>query len=364
MASADDVATAAAGAAEAQRAWAATPHTERAAVLRRAGDLWQENAEEFSEWNVREVGAVGGMAAFAVGVAAQECYEAAALASQPPGQILHSTQPRLSLLKRVPAGVVGVITPWNFPLILSIRAVAPALALGNAVVLKPDRAPRCGRFAVARVFEEAGLPDGLAARAPRRRRRRAPRWSTDPTGADDLVHRLDRGRPQGRRARRAAPQAGPPRAGWQLGADRDSTTPTSSGRGRRRVGLVPAPGPDLHDRGPAPRARGVAESYRGGAGRHRRHGCRSATRPPTRSHSARSSTRGSGTRSTASSRRTVDAGRTARVRRHARRPVLPADRARQAGTDDARLRRGGLRPGRAGRPFGSDGRGRRARVSQ
>ena len=50
---------AAAAAAEAQRDWAALPHPERAAVLRRAGDLWHANAEEISGWNVREVGAIG-----------------------------------------------------------------------------------------------------------------------------------------------------------------------------------------------------------------------------------------------------------------------------------------------------------------
>jgi benzaldehyde dehydrogenase (NAD) len=62
----------------------------------------------------------------------------------------------------MPVGVVGVISPFNVPLILSIRSVAPALALGNTVVLKPDlRTPVSGGFAIARVFEEAGLPEGL-----------------------------------------------------------------------------------------------------------------------------------------------------------------------------------------------------------
>jgi benzaldehyde dehydrogenase (NAD) len=62
----------------------------------------------------------------------------------------------------VPLGVVGVISPWNFPLILSVRAVAPALALGNAVILKPDvQTPVSGGALVARLFEEAGLPEGL-----------------------------------------------------------------------------------------------------------------------------------------------------------------------------------------------------------
>jgi benzaldehyde dehydrogenase (NAD) len=58
--------------------------------------------------------------------------------------------------------VVGVISPWNFPLVLAMRAVAPALALGNAVVLKPDvHTAVCGGHVVARLFEEAGLPSGV-----------------------------------------------------------------------------------------------------------------------------------------------------------------------------------------------------------
>lgn len=162
IADAHDIARAAAAAADAQRAWAATSFEERAAVLRRAGTLLEQNAAELQTWVTRETGAVPGLAGFAVGVATQECYEAAALAHRPQGEILQTNQPRLSLLRRVPVGVVGVISPFNVPLILSIRSVAPALALGNAVVLKPDlRTPVSGGFAIARIFEEAGLPDGL-----------------------------------------------------------------------------------------------------------------------------------------------------------------------------------------------------------
>jgi benzaldehyde dehydrogenase (NAD) len=67
-----------------------------------------------------------------------------------------------SIARRHPRGVVGIISPWNFPLILSLRSVAPALALGNAVILKPDpQTPVVGGIILARIFEEAGLPDGL-----------------------------------------------------------------------------------------------------------------------------------------------------------------------------------------------------------
>jgi benzaldehyde dehydrogenase (NAD) len=162
LAGPDDVAIAARAGAAAQRAWAALPYPERAAVLRRAGDLWATHAEEIAGWIVREAGSLAAKGAMEMDVAAQECYEAATLPSHPYGDLLPSAQPRLSWVQRVPVGVVGVISPFNFPVILSIRSVAPALALGNAVILKPDpRTAVCGGFAVARIFEEAGLPAGL-----------------------------------------------------------------------------------------------------------------------------------------------------------------------------------------------------------
>jgi benzaldehyde dehydrogenase (NAD) len=162
QATAQDVAEAAASAADAQREWAALPHPARAAVLRRAGDLWSAHAEEITSWNVREVGAVPGMAGFSLHVAAEECYEAAGLPSRPLGEILPSEQPRLSMARRMPAGVVSVISPFNVPIILGIRSVAPALALGNAVLLKPDpRTAVTGGTLMVRIFEEAGLPPGV-----------------------------------------------------------------------------------------------------------------------------------------------------------------------------------------------------------
>ncbi|GGJ60310.1 hypothetical protein GCM10010121_083650 [Streptomyces brasiliensis] len=162
MADASDVARGAARAAEAQRAWAELPYTQRAHVLRRAGQLWEEHAADVQWWIVREAGSLTPKAQMETHAAAQECYEAAALPSRPYGELLASEQPRLSMAERVPAGVVGVIAPFNFPLILSIRSVAPALALGNAVILKPDpRTAVSGGVAPARIFEEAGLPEGV-----------------------------------------------------------------------------------------------------------------------------------------------------------------------------------------------------------
>ncbi|KJC64577.1 aldehyde dehydrogenase family protein [Agreia bicolorata] len=162
-----DVARAAEGAARAQKEWAALPHPARSAVLRKAGQLWEQYADEIGGWNVREVGAIPPLAGFALHVTAAETYEAAALPSAPLGSILASEEPRLSLAQQVPVGVVGVIAPFNVPLILAIRAVAPALALGNAVLLKPDpRTVITGGVSFVRIFEEAGLPAGLLQLVP------------------------------------------------------------------------------------------------------------------------------------------------------------------------------------------------------
>lgn len=167
LAGPEDVRRAAESAARAQKEWAATPHPARAAILRRAGQLWEQYADEIGGWNIREVGAIPPLAGFALHVSAAECYEAAALPSAPLGSILSSEEPRLSLAEQVPVGVVGVISPFNVPLILGIRAVAPALALGNAVLLKPDpRTVVTGGVSMVRIFEEAGLPKGLLQLVP------------------------------------------------------------------------------------------------------------------------------------------------------------------------------------------------------
>jgi benzaldehyde dehydrogenase (NAD) len=162
FASPEDVRAAAKAAAAAQPAWAATPADQRAAVLRRAAQLLEAHAEALRPWIVRETGGIPPKADFELHFVTSILIEAAAIATQPPGQMLPSGAKRLSFARRVPHGVVGVISPFNFPLILSTRAVAPALALGNAVVLKPDpQTPVTGGFILARLFEAAGLPPGL-----------------------------------------------------------------------------------------------------------------------------------------------------------------------------------------------------------
>ena len=162
LGNATDVAAAAKHAASAQPAWAATPVRDRAEVLYRVAAYLQRNAEELAGFIARETGGTFLKGMHEVREAQQQLKAAAALTLQPDGVTLPSTPGRLNIAKRVPLGVIGVISPFNFPLILSTRAVAPAIAVGNGVVLKPDaQTPVTGGMILALAFAEAGLPKGV-----------------------------------------------------------------------------------------------------------------------------------------------------------------------------------------------------------
>lgn len=157
-----DVARAAAAAKAAQPAWAALTPVARGDILRKFAALCEQHAEEIGGWIVRETGSIPPKAPFEIMTSAREAIEIAGLTGQPTGHILSSSLTRASYARRIPLGVVGVITPWNSPFILAARVVLPALAMGNAVVLKPDlQSPVCGGYALARLFEMAGVPAGV-----------------------------------------------------------------------------------------------------------------------------------------------------------------------------------------------------------
>ena len=157
------IARAGAAAAAAQREWAEVPFSDRITVIKKAAEVMERNRAELVRWLVRESGSIPGKADVEVSASIGQLDLAAALISQPLGLVLPSLTPgRTSTARRIPVGVVGVITPWNFPYVLAMRSVGPALALGNAVVLKPDaNTPITGGAAIARIFEEAGLPEGV-----------------------------------------------------------------------------------------------------------------------------------------------------------------------------------------------------------
>lgn len=157
-----DVARACELARTAQPAWAAMPPRERAEVFHRAAEMLQLHFKALAVYVARESGGILAKGEHEVREAIQFCHRAAAMVMQPQGEVLPSVPGRWSLARRVPFGVVGVISPFNFPLVLSLRVVAPALAAGNSVVLKPDvRTPVSGGLMIARVLELAGLPAGV-----------------------------------------------------------------------------------------------------------------------------------------------------------------------------------------------------------
>ncbi|WP_151867403.1 benzaldehyde dehydrogenase AreC [Acinetobacter soli] len=161
-ASPTDVAQAAKEAQTAQRQWWALDYLERQAVFEKAVQIATEHQDELVNWLIRESGSLALKAQFEVKVSIQMLKNCIAFPQLDQGNILPSRNGKLSLAKRLPLGVVGVISPFNFPLYLALRAVGPALAFGNAVVLKPDeRTAVCSGYAIARIFELAGLPKGL-----------------------------------------------------------------------------------------------------------------------------------------------------------------------------------------------------------
>jgi benzaldehyde dehydrogenase (NAD) len=148
---------------DAQSAWAAQTAEQRAALFRRTAAVLDANRKELADLIIRETGGLRAKAEMEVQNSIEELLHSAAILILPEGHILPSRHPeRLSLARRVPLGIVGVIAPWNVPMLLAMRSVAPAVALGNAVILKPDpQTPIAGGVAIARAFEEAGLPAGV-----------------------------------------------------------------------------------------------------------------------------------------------------------------------------------------------------------
>ncbi|CAI1496041.1 Benzaldehyde dehydrogenase [NAD(+)] [Serratia quinivorans] len=151
------------GASQAQVQWASTGPAQRTAVLLRAVQIFDERQDEIVEWLIRESGSTRIKARIEWAAARSITLESASFPTRVHGRILPSNIPgKENRVYREPLGVIGVISPWNFPFHLTLRSVAPALALGNAVVIKPaSDTPVTGGLLVARIFEEAGLPAGV-----------------------------------------------------------------------------------------------------------------------------------------------------------------------------------------------------------
>lgn len=151
------------GATEAQKAWAQKLPSERSAVMQNAAAVMEARHDEIVQWLIDEAGSTRIKAELEWSAVRAVMLEAAFAAYRMEGRILPGDVPgKECRVYRQPVGVVAVISPWNWPLQLSNRSVAPALAVGNAVVLKPaSDTPITGGLLLGKIYEEAGLPDGV-----------------------------------------------------------------------------------------------------------------------------------------------------------------------------------------------------------
>ena len=135
----------------------------RQQILQKLQQVIQVRQDEIIDWLILESGSTRFKAGLEVGAALSIIQESQKFPEQIKTEQLESKDPqRKSLVLRKPLGVIGVISPWNFPFHLSMRSVATAIACGNSVVLKPaSDTPVTGGTLLGKLFEEAGLPAGV-----------------------------------------------------------------------------------------------------------------------------------------------------------------------------------------------------------
>ncbi|WP_349319094.1 aldehyde dehydrogenase family protein [Mycolicibacterium canariasense] len=157
-----EVNAAVAAAVAAQPAWAATSPQQRADILDRWAKLLADNADRLAAAATAEMGKILKESKGEVGRAITEIRFMSGEALRIDGQTLPSVRPdTLVYTTRVPVGTVAAITPWNFPIVSPVRKIAPALAAGDTVVVKPaEQSPLCALLLVD-LLQEAGLPDGV-----------------------------------------------------------------------------------------------------------------------------------------------------------------------------------------------------------
>jgi len=157
-----DRAVAAARAAFDDGRWSALSGRERSRVLLKVAALIRERAEELAQAESADVGKpILFTRIIDVPTAVEQFEYFAALAQTIDGSVRETPLPAFSYVRREPLGVVGAITPFNFPIILSSSKLAPALAAGNTIVHKPAEDTPLSALILAQIFEDAGLPAGV-----------------------------------------------------------------------------------------------------------------------------------------------------------------------------------------------------------
>jgi acyl-CoA reductase-like NAD-dependent aldehyde dehydrogenase len=159
-ASAEEADHAVAAAKDAFASWRAVPPLSRARVLRRLGELVEENGEELALLETRNVGKAIRDARGEVEMVAEVFYFYAGAVDKHHGETI-PVAGGVDMTFREPLGVVGLIVPWNFPIAIASWKLGPALACGNTVVLKPAELTPLTALRLAELALEAGIPEGV-----------------------------------------------------------------------------------------------------------------------------------------------------------------------------------------------------------
>ncbi|MEQ1506608.1 MAG: aldehyde dehydrogenase family protein [Myxococcota bacterium] len=158
----EDVDHAVAAARRAQPGWAALDPNDKTRLLWKVGELLLAHADELARLEALDVGKpLANARAIDVPRTADTFAYFAGWATKLHGETIPVRGPFLNYTLREPLGVVGAIVPWNFPLLLAARKIAPALACGNTIVLKPPEEASLSCLRLAELCAEAGLPDGV-----------------------------------------------------------------------------------------------------------------------------------------------------------------------------------------------------------
>jgi len=160
--------------------WANLSATARGKVLLKLAQLIRDNAREIAEWETRQVGKPIRDAYDEV-LTAADCYEFyAGAANKIYGHTIPVSARGLDYTLRVPVGVVGLIVPWNFPFLITAWKVAPALAAGNSVLVKPASYTPLTALMLGPLSQQAGIPDGVLNIVPGPGRQAGEALVTDP----------------------------------------------------------------------------------------------------------------------------------------------------------------------------------------
>jgi len=142
--------------------WSGIPAQERAAYLFQVADKIDENAKALTRLETLDNGKPLREASYDIADAAACFRYYAGLITKPDGFTYHVADPMQAMVVREPVGVCGLIVPWNYPLLMSVWKIAPALAAGNTIVFKPSEVTPVTAMKLFEIFEEIGLPKGVA----------------------------------------------------------------------------------------------------------------------------------------------------------------------------------------------------------